>query len=45
MEAWLRNEVAPTYDAMKAGQLKMLTGDEVRANLQAKREQRRENVR
>jgi hypothetical protein len=30
---------------MKAGQLKMLTGDEVRANLKAKREQRRENVR
>jgi len=45
MEAWLRNEVAPTYDAMKAGQLKMLTADEVRANLKAKRELRRENVR
>jgi putative addiction module CopG family antidote len=45
MEAWLRKEVAPTYDAMKAGQLKMLTGDEVRANLKAKREQRRKIVR
>jgi putative addiction module CopG family antidote len=45
METWLRNEVAPTYDAMKAGQLKMLTADEVRANLKAKRAQRRETVR
>jgi antitoxin ParD1/3/4 len=42
---WLRNEVAPAYDARKAGKLKMLTGDEVRASLKAKRAQRREKAR
>ena len=45
VEEWLRNEVAPTYDAMKAGGLKMLTGHEVRSSLKAKRKKRRENAR
>ena len=41
LEDWLQNEVVPTYDAMKAGEMKMLSGDEVRASLRAKRELRR----
>jgi putative addiction module CopG family antidote len=45
VEDWLHGEVAPTYDAMKAGKLKMLTGDEVRATLRAKHEQRRKKIR
>lgn len=45
MEAWLRNEVAPAFDAVKASGLKMLSGDEVRASLRTKREKRREKVR
>ena len=45
VEDWLRNEVAPAYDAMKAGKLKMLSGDEVRASLKARREKRREKAR
>ena len=40
IENWLHNEIAPAYDAMKAGKLKMLSGNELRASLKAKQEQR-----
>ena len=45
VEKWLRETVAPAYDAMKAGRLKMLSGEEVRASLKAKRSKRKANAR
>lgn len=45
IENWLHNEVALAYDAMRAGKGTMLSGDEVRASLKARREQRRTKAR
>lgn len=45
VEKWLRETVAPAYDAMKACRLKMLSGEEVRASLKAKRSKRKANAR
>ena len=35
VEAWLRNEVVPAYDAMKANPERGLSADEVRARIDA----------
>ncbi len=40
VESWLRNAVAPAYDALKADPSRALTGDEVRQRLAEKRKMR-----
>lgn len=40
VERWLRDEVAPTYDAMQADPRRGLTADEVTAALQARHAER-----
>lgn len=40
VESWLRNTVAPTYDALKADPSRALTGDQVRQRLADERKMR-----
>ncbi len=40
IEHWLRTEVVPTYERVRAGTERMIPAEEVRAELQRRREQR-----
>lgn len=40
LESWLREEVAPAYDAMKAGVAKGSSGEEVRQSLKTRHRER-----